>query len=138
MNMSTWTTSFVFKAVLQYFLVLKKKNAIEMCVHKQGIALKALRHDLLSSENVASPLWREDMTWYGSHGFGVSQDVRSYYKYFVQVIQTAFSDRNIQLDVIVCEGKICGAHGYLIANFTHSFLGNCYADYVTKTGFLSI
>ena len=38
-------------------------------------------------------------------------------------MQSTFTDRNIQLDLIVCEGRICGAHGYLIGNFTGPFLG---------------
>ena len=63
------------------------------------------------------------MTWYGAHGFGVAPDVQTYSKYFVQAIHSAFSDRNIQLDMIVCEGKFCGAHGYLTGNFSGDFLG---------------
>ena len=90
----------------------------------QHISLKALHDDLLSSEAVASSLWMDDMTWYGSHGLGVAEDKKTYSKYFVEAVHSAFSDRKLQLDLIVCEGKICGAHGYLTGNFSGPFLGN--------------
>ena len=79
--------------------------------------------DLTSENGHPSPLWLEDMKFYGSHGIGVAENVYDYHKYFVHAINTAFTDRNIQLDLIVCEGRICGAHGYLIGNFTGPFLG---------------
>ena len=79
--------------------------------------------DLISGESHPSPLWRNDMTWYGSHGFGVAENRRDYYKYFVYALNTAFTDRKIDLDLMVCEGTICGAHGYLVGNFTGPFLG---------------
>ena len=84
--------------------------------------------DLTSENGHPSPLWLEDMKFYGSHGFGVAENVYDYHKYFVHAISTAFTDRKIQLDLIVCEGRICGAHGYLIGNFTGPFLGKlCFA-----------
>ena len=89
----------------------------------QKIALEAMYFDLLCGEPGPSSLWREDMTWYGSHGFGVAENIRDYYKYFIYPINKAFSDKRIELDLIVCEGKICGAHGYLIGNFIWPLLG---------------
>ena len=84
--------------------------------------------DLTSGNGHPSPLWLEDMKFYGSHGIGVAENVYDYHKYFVHAISTAFTDRKIQLDLIVCEGRICGAHGYLIGNFTGPFLGKlCFA-----------
>ena len=79
--------------------------------------------DLLCGESGPSSLWRKDMTWYGSHGFGVAENIRDYYKYFVYPINTAFTNKRIELDLIVCEGQICGAHGYLIGNFVRPLLG---------------
>ena len=87
--------------------------------------------DLTSGESHPSPLWRNDMTWYGSHGFGVAENSHDYYKYFMFAINTAFTDRKIDLDLMVCEGTICGAHGYLVGNFTGPFLGEiCFTFFV--------
>ena len=82
--------------------------------------------DLTSGESHPSPLWRNDMTWYGSHGFGVAENIDDYYKYFIFAINTAFTDRKIDLDLMVCEGTICGAHGYLVGNFTGPLLGKIF------------
>ena len=90
---------------------------------KQELALQALYHDFISEQDVASPLWVDDMTWYGSHGFGMANNVQDYTTYFVQVIRRAFSNRKLELDLIVCDGKICGAHGYFVGDFTGNFLG---------------
>ena len=79
--------------------------------------------DLLSGEYGPSQLWRKDMTWYGCHGFGVAENIRDYFKYFVYPINTAFANKRIELDLIVCEGTICGAHGYLVGNFVRPILG---------------
>ena len=81
-----------------------------------------MRHDLLEGPR-ASPLWMDDMVWYGSHGFGMAENAKDYSLYFVKAIHAAFTDRKLELDLIVCEGKICGAHGYLVGNFTGTFLG---------------
>jgi len=87
------------------------------------IALEAMYFDLLSGESGPSQLWRKDMTWYGCHGFGVAENIRDYFKYFVYPINTAFANKRIELDLIVCEGTICGAHGYLVGNFVRPLLG---------------
>ena len=86
--------------------------------------------DLTSGESHPSPLWRNDMTWYGSHGFGVAENIDDYYKYFIFAINTAFTDRKIDLDLMVCEGTICGAHGYLVGNFTGPFLGKTFFTFL--------
>ena len=74
------------------------------------------------------------MKWYGSHGIGVAENIHDYYKYFMSEINTAFSNRRVELDLMVCEGKICGAHGYLIGNFTGPFLGTlCISNIILMT-----
>lgn len=84
--------------------------------------MAVLNHDLVSGES-ASPLWNDDMVWYGSHGFGMAETKEQYNTYFIAALRQALSDRHIDLDLIVCEGKICGAHGYLVGKFIGSFLG---------------
>jgi len=96
-------------------------NPRDSIIAKQ-LALQALNDDLLKS-GVPSNLWTKDMTWYGSHGFGVAENIDEYSKYFLEPISTAFANRSINLDLMVCEGHYCGAHGYLIGKYTNSFLG---------------
>jgi len=87
------------------------------------ISLLALNFDFTTTASHPFPLWREDMKFYGSHGFGYAENMNEYYKYFKHSLDTAFSNRRIDLDMITCEGPICGAHGYLVGNFTGPFLG---------------
>lgn len=88
----------------------------------QAVAMDVLNHDLVSGES-ASPLWNADMVWYGSHGFGFAENKEQYNAHFIAPLRQALSDRRIELDLIVCEGKICGAHGYLVGKFMGTFLG---------------
>ena len=108
-------------------------NPRDSVIAKQ-LALQALNDDLLKSKGPSS-LWVQDMTWYGSHGFGVAEDVDDYSKYFVEPISSAFANRSIDLDLIVCEGAYCGAHGYLMGNYTDSFLGEKASNTLTKLRF---
>ena len=64
------------------------------------------------------------MAFYGPYGMGVATDREEYSEYFVKALNDAFTERQLALDVFVCEGAYCGAHGYLVANFTGFFLGN--------------
>ena len=64
------------------------------------------------------------MAFYGPYGMGVATDREEYSEYFVKALNDAFTERQLALDVFVCEGAYCGAHGYLVANFTGIFLGN--------------
>jgi predicted ester cyclase len=107
----------------------------EDTIISKKLALEAMYFDLTSGESHPSPLWRNDMTWYGSHGFGVAENIDDYYKYFIFAINTAFTDRKIDLDLMVCEGTICGAHGYLVGNFTGPFLGEKPANVQTRLRF---
>lgn len=81
-----------------------------------------MKHDLLEGPE-SSPLWKTDMTWYGSYGFGLAENSDEYSKFFTGALNSAFSDRELELDLLVCEGSFCGATGYLIGNFTGPFLG---------------
>ena len=42
--------------------------------------------------------------------------------------RTAFTNRQIEIDVLTCEGCYCGAHGYLYAKHTGEFLGEPASD----------
>lgn len=53
----------------------------------------------------------------------MSTDYDEYSQFFVKALSTALSDRQLELDLLVCEGAFCGAHGYLVGNFTGTWLG---------------
>ena len=63
------------------------------------------------------------MTFYGSYGLGVSTDYEEYSYFFVEALSKAFTNRDLDLQLLVCEGPYCGAVGYLEADFTGKFLG---------------
>merc|ERR1711936_1063471 len=65
----------------------------------------ALYYDLTGNPEarVSSPYWDEDM--------------------FISAVRRAFSQRELQIDILTCEGTYCGAHGYLHGNNTGDFLG---------------
>jgi len=73
--------------------------------------------------DVSGSLWSEDMTYYGPVGFGVSKGVESYLTHFLKPLHAAFSHTQLQVDVLSCQGKFCGAHGYLYGNHTGNWLG---------------
>ena len=89
------------------------------------IVREALFFDLTEevSGSVSSPRWSDDLTWYGPVGFGLATNKREYEDTFIAAIRGAFSQRELQLDILTCEGTYCGAHGYLHGINTGDFLG---------------
>ena len=82
-----------------------------------------MEHDLLHGPK-ASPYWRNDMVWYGSYGFGMAEGYEEYSYFFVEALGKAFTNRELEVMLLVCEGNYCGAIGYLHGDFTGHFLGN--------------
>ena len=60
---------------------------------------------------------------YGPVGFGLANNKLEYETFFLKPFRTAFTNRQIEIDVLTCEGSYCGAHGYLYAKHTGEFLG---------------
>lgn len=87
------------------------------------IVWQAMNHDLLLGPE-AFMLWRNDMKWYGSYGFGLANDFVEYSYFFTRALGLAFTDRHLDIDVLICEGSYCGAQGRLLGNFSGNFLGN--------------
>ena len=56
-------------------------------------------------------------------GFGLANNKLEYETFFLKPFRTAFTNRQIEIDVLTCEGSYCGAHGYLYAKHTGEFLG---------------
>merc|ERR1712107_888268 len=64
-----------------------------------------------------------DMVWYGPGGVGTAHSRREYLTHFLKPLHAGFSNISLQLDLLVCEGKYCGAHFYLHASHTGRWLG---------------
>lgn len=63
------------------------------------------------------------MIWYGPVGFGVAHGVDEYLTHFLEPLHAAFHAPQLQIDVLSCQGKFCGAHGYLHALHAGQWLG---------------
>eukprot|EP00947_MAST-08B_sp_MAST-8B-sp1_P000587 g587.t1 len=70
-----------------------------------------------------SPAWAAQLVWYGPVGFGVARSLADYKRGFVDVMYKAFRNVQLQIDVISCEGRYCGAHGHFVADHVGPFLG---------------
>merc|ERR1719422_303823 len=97
------------------FYLMRAKQIVE----------SALFYDLTGNPEagVASPYWDDDMTWYGPVGFGMATNKREYEETFLSALRGAITERELQVDILTCEGTYCGAHGYIHGNNTGDFLG---------------
>jgi len=82
----------------------------------------AVREDYLLGTGGAR-WWAEEIVWYGPGGVGTAHSRQEYLTHFIKPLHAGFSDISMQLDMIVCEGKYCGAHFYLHATHTGEWLG---------------
>jgi len=114
---------------------ISRISKMEDAVIAKEIAREALYHDLLGEEMSASALWNEDMTWYGPVGFGTATNKKEYEDVFINAIRSAFTEREIQLDILTCEGTYCGANGFLLGNNSGAFLGEEASNRQTKLRF---
>ena len=69
---------------------------------------------------------------YGPVGFGTATNKKEYEDVFINAIRSAFTEREIQLDILTCEGTYCGANGFLLGNNSGSFLGEEASNRQTK------
>lgn len=67
--------------------------------------------------------WAENMTWYGPGGVGTAHSREQYLAHFLTPLHAAFSNVTLQMDLLVCEGRYCGAHFYLHGTHTGPWLG---------------
>ena len=94
-----------------------------------------MKNDLLSNDGKASNYWSNDMIWYGAHGLGVCECLADYEKYLIGKLSQSFTNRSLDIDILVCEGGYCGAHGYLNAIFSGQFLGEEPSNIMTRLRF---
>jgi len=104
---------------------ISRLSSLEDAAVAKEIVREALLFDLTedTTSSVSSPRWADDLTWYGPVGFGLATNKREYEDTFIAAIRGAFSQRELQLDILTCEGTYCGAHGYLHGINTGDFLG---------------
>ena len=108
----------------------------DAAVAKQIVA-EALMFDLTedTAGSASSPLWADDLTWYGPVGFGTATNKREYEDNFIAAIRAAFSQRELDIDILTCEGTYCGAHGYLHGVNTGEFLGEAASNQPVRLRF---
>lgn len=88
----------------------------------RAVMLAALHEDWVEG-TPALRHWSEDAVFYGSYAIGMAKD-RALFRQHVQApFIAAFSNRSVTVDVTVCEGRVCGAHGHLKGLHTGSWLG---------------
>ena len=63
------------------------------------------------------------MIFYGPSGVGTAHGYDAYRAHVLGALDGAFASRNFELDVLTCEGSICGAHGRLTATHVGCYLG---------------
>mmetsp|Transcript_121083 Transcript_121083/g.343054 ORF Transcript_121083/g.343054 Transcript_121083/m.343054 type:complete len:410 (-) Transcript_121083:439-1668(-) len=82
----------------------------------------ALQEDFWNASDEAS-FWADDMVWYGPGGIGTAHSRRDYREHFLAPLHAAFSNIEIQEDMVVCEGAYCGCHFYVYGTHTGTWLG---------------
>merc|ERR1712122_254210 len=68
-------------------------------------------------------------------GFGMAENYQEYSYFFVEALSKAFTNRELEVMLLVCEGNYCGAIGYLHGDFTGEFLGEQPSNTRTKLRF---
>ena len=63
------------------------------------------------------------MNWYGPFGIGHATTIPEYEEYFLKPFREAFSGREIEINVLTCEGSYCGVNHFIHAVYTGPWLG---------------
>jgi len=99
------------------------------------IVRQALTQDLIGEDSSSSSFWTDDMTWYGPVGYGMATNKQEYEDVFISSLRSAFSDRQLEIDILTCEGTYCGVNGYLHGVNTGDFLGEKASNQQVKLRF---
>jgi len=69
-------------------------------------------------------LWSEQSILYGPlYGIGMATGKQEILTHIINPLRMAFTNRRYNMDTFVCEGPICGAHGYLEGTHVAPWLG---------------
>jgi len=88
---------------------------------------EALLFDLVYG-NGPSDLWTEDMTWYGPFGIGFANNKEEYEMYYLKPLREGISERQVEINVLSCEGAYCGVNGFIHGLHTGPWLGEAATD----------
>merc|ERR1719414_2910134 len=67
--------------------------------------------------------WANELNWYGPGGVGTARSKQEYITHWLTPLHAGFSNITIDTQLLVCEGKYCGAHFYLHATHTGTWFG---------------
>jgi len=81
-----------------------------------------LQEDFVTGDSPSS-LWADDMVWYGGAGFGMATSKDEYETHILAPLRAGVSMRELEVDMVHCEGVYCGAHGYVAGQHTGEWLG---------------
>lgn len=91
-------------------------------VRSEKVWKSALHEDFeLASDDAR--WWADDVTWYGPSGVGTAKSRNDYIQHFLKPLHSGITGMIMATDLVVCEGKYCGAHFYLYGNHTGTWLG---------------
>ena len=83
---------------------------------------EAILHDIVYGSG-PSDLWPEDMNWYGPFGIGFANSKEEYEEHYLKPLREGISDRQLEINVLTCEGAYCGVNGFIHGVHTGPWLG---------------
>lgn len=108
----------------------------ELYMKSKGVVSKLLAKEWKSDRLAGDcSLWASDMIWYGPEGIGMATSCKDYFEHFLQPLYLAFPSRDVEIDVLTCEGAYCGAHGTMVAKNTGPWLGQAASNTIVKLRF---
>merc|ERR1712042_132283 len=83
---------------------------------------EAILHDIVYGSG-PSPLWTDDMSWYGPFGIGFANNKEEYEMHYLKPLREGISERQIEINVLTCEGAYCGVNGFIHGVHSGPWLG---------------
>jgi len=87
-----------------------------------AVMMAALEQDWVVG-STALKHWSADAAFFGSYGIGMAKNSALFIQHVQQPFVSAFANRSVEIDVTVCEGKVCGAHGHIKGLHVAPWLG---------------
>merc|ERR1719461_101639 len=83
---------------------------------------ETLLHDIVYGSE-ASHIWTEDMKWYGPFGIGYASNKQDYEEFYLKPLREGISERQVEINVLTCEGAYCGVNGFIHGFHSGPWLG---------------
>merc|ERR1719461_1498590 len=83
---------------------------------------ETLLHDIVYGSE-ASHIWTEDMKWYGPFGIGYASNKQDYEEFYLKPLREGISERQVEINVLTCEGAYCGVNGFIHGLHSGPWLG---------------